>query len=354
MRRGAPHRAVKAALAVVVVAAVTASVIGAGSRLGLSGVGHLLTTPRPGWVAVAVALAALALVARAVSWIAVLEAAMPRASISRLAVVRATMIGVMMSAALPGRLGEPTRAWLVARRTGSARASFSVVVGTLLSQTLLNAVALAALGVLALASLAGTGAQAVVAVVAGPLLLGGLAVVAPRLLRHTALHGPARLRGLAGKAVTELQSLRHGLVVFRRPRLAVPAVAAQLFAWMLQMLSCYAVLMALRLDGVAALGTAAAVLFAVNVTAIVPITPSNVGVFQAACIAVLSVYGVSQERGLAYGIALQAVEVATSLVLGLSAVAIEGLSLAELRRTASTVAATGVADAPADPDGPPR
>ncbi len=53
-------------------------------------------------------------------------------------------------------------------------------------------------------------------------------------------------------------------------------------------------LVALGLDDRAGLGAAAAVLFAVNVTAVLPATPSNVGVFQAACVAVLTgAYGVS-------------------------------------------------------------
>ena len=43
-------------------------------------------------------------------------------------------------------------------------------------------------------------------------------------------------------------------------------------------------------------------LFAVNVTAVVPATPSNVGVFQAAVIiVVLSGYGVSSVDALGYG-----------------------------------------------------
>ncbi len=35
------------------------------------------------------------------------------------------------------------------------------------------------------------------------------------------------------------------------------------------------------------MGAAAAVLFAVNITAVLPATPANLGVFQAACAAVL-------------------------------------------------------------------
>ncbi len=64
-------------------------------------------------------------------------------------------------------------------------------------------------------------------------------------------------------------------------------------AWGLQATACYVLLIALGLDHRASFGAAAAVLFAVNVTAVLPATPSNLGVFQAACVAVLSAYGVS-------------------------------------------------------------
>ena len=61
-------------------------------------------------------------------------------------------------------------------------------------------------------------------------------------------------------------------------------------------------------------------LFAVNVTAMLPVTPSNVGVFQFAVVTVLSgVYGVPAAAALGYGIILQAVELATAVAFGLPA-----------------------------------
>ena len=56
------------------------------------------------------------------------------------------MIGVLMSATLPARLGEPSRALIVARRLGRMRDRFPVVLGTMVSQTLLNILALVVLG----------------------------------------------------------------------------------------------------------------------------------------------------------------------------------------------------------------
>jgi phosphatidylinositol alpha-mannosyltransferase len=82
----------------------------------------------------------------------------------------------------------------------------------------------------------------------------------------------------------------------------------------------------------APIGAAAAVLVAVNITAVVPATPSNVGVFQAACIAALAPFGVGAGRGLAYGLVLQAIEVTAALAFGVPAALKEGLSWRDLRR----------------------
>ena len=72
-------------------------------------------------------------------------------------------------------------------------------------------------------------------------------------------------------------------------------------------------------------------LFAVNVTAVVPATPSNLGVFQAACVAVLGAYGVGAADALAYGIILQAVEIATAVIMGAPALVKEGVSWRDVR-----------------------
>ena len=78
----------------------------------------------------------------------------PGRRVRRRDALQGTSIGVLMSATLPARLGEPARALVVARRVGRPRESFPVVLGTLVSQTLLNLVALAVLGVVMLSTVA--------------------------------------------------------------------------------------------------------------------------------------------------------------------------------------------------------
>jgi hypothetical protein len=86
----------------------------------------------------------------------------------------------------------------------------------------------------------------------------------------------------------QIIQVRRGLRVCTRPRLGAGAIVVQLAAWAVQTLAAYAVLYALNLQGKAGIAAAAAILLAVNVTALVPITPSNIGIFQAATIAAVS------------------------------------------------------------------
>ena len=90
------------------------------------------------WVLVACALMVAAMFARAASWVAIVRAALPGRPVRRRDVTSATMIGVLMSATLPARLGEPARAMVLARRIGRMRETFAVLIGTLVSQTVLN------------------------------------------------------------------------------------------------------------------------------------------------------------------------------------------------------------------------
>ena len=129
-----------------------------------------------------------------------------------------------------------------------------------------------------------------------------------------------------------LTRVRAGLAVFRRPRLGAVAAGAQLGAWALQWLSCYILLVALGLGHQAGMAAAAAVLFAVNITAVLPATPANLGVFQAACAAVLHTgWHVGFGTGVAYGVILQAVEVSTAILMGAPALLKEGMSWREVR-----------------------
>ncbi|HEY5343347.1 MAG TPA: lysylphosphatidylglycerol synthase transmembrane domain-containing protein [Solirubrobacteraceae bacterium] len=304
------------------------------SRLEWSRIGHALITATPGWVALALALMACSLLLRSASWHETLRAALPETPIGWAPVIRATMIGVMASAVFPGRVGEPSRVLVLARRLdGPTGRLLPVVAGTVFSQTLINLLALAIL-----AGVTFTGVPllqgdfaAVTGVLVLPLAICALVLAGPRLLRVGRRSHSTRVVRAAEAIARLLELARHGLVVFARPRYGLTAITYQLLAWALQWLACYTVVLALGLQSHASLVTAAAILLAVNVSAILPATPSNVGVFQAACLVVLAAYGVGAGPGLAYGIILQAVEVLTALGLGIPALLAEGLGWRDIR-----------------------
>jgi phosphatidylinositol alpha-mannosyltransferase len=310
----------------------------AAQKIGVDNVVESIVRSNFTVVLIACALMAASLFFRAASWYWIVRAALPNRPVRRRDVTSATMIGVLMSATLPARLGEPARALALARRTGRMRETFPVLLGTLVSQTMLNLVALAMLGVIIVSTtpLFHSGTQKLFVFSLVPLLLLLVVLIAPVLMRR---NGNGRLARLGDTVHRALIQVRAGLAVFRDPRRGSAAAAAQLGAWAIQLAACWALLYALGLDGQAGIGAAAAVLFAVNVTAVVPATPSNIGVFQLAVISVLHTgFGIGTADALAYGVILQAVEIATAVALGLPALVREGLTWSDLRVQALSTA----------------
>jgi phosphatidyl-myo-inositol alpha-mannosyltransferase len=304
-------------------------------KIGLTNIASALITASPTLVLLGLAIMCSAMVLRAVSWHAILKAALPRSRVRMSDAAQGTFIGVLMSSTLPARLGEPSRALVVARRTGKPRENLPIVLGTVVSQTLLNIVALIVLGAIMFSSVNffnGHQNALVVAAIA-PLALLIVVLLMPVVLRGTGSKSrSSRLHALAAQVRGAMARVRAGLIVFRRPRLGATATVAQLGAWALQCLSCWVLLVALGLDKHAGVGAAAAVLFAVNITAVLPATPANLGVFQAACATVLHTgWHIGYGDGVAFGVILQAVEVTTAILMGMPALLKEGMSWREVK-----------------------
>jgi phosphatidylinositol alpha-mannosyltransferase len=316
------------------------SLLGAGlaalalQHIGVTRVAASLVASKPGLLLAGLAVMCAAMLVRALAWHTILVVAPTWRRAKRRDAMQGTFIGVLMSSTLPARLGEPSRALIVARRLGRARETLPVVLGTMVSQTLLNLLALLILGCVTLSSVSVLDGhdRALLLIALAPLAALVAVLLAPVLIPPAAVSRSRRLQAALVGLRGVLLRLRDGLRVFSRPRRAALATATQLSAWALQWLSCWLLLMALGLDSHAGAGAAAGVLFAVNVTAVIPATPANVGVFQAACVAVLAgAYHVSTPDAIAYGIVLQAVEVSTALLMGVPALLNEGLSWRDVR-----------------------
>jgi phosphatidylinositol alpha-mannosyltransferase len=310
----------------------------AANKIGLQNVVASMVRSDLSLVLMALGLMIASMMLRAGSWYAIARAALPNSPLRRRDVTSATMIGVLMSATLPARLGEPARAMVLARRTGRMRFTFPVLLGTLVSQTVLNIAALALLGVIIVAStdLFHSASTKLFIFSFVPLVLLLAVILAPVVVRRP--KGTGRVARISEAIRAALLRVRRGLSVFRDPRYGSIAAAAQLGAWAVQLFACALLFEALGMHGVG-IGAAAAVLFAVNVTAVVPATPSNIGVFQLAVISVLTTgFGVGAADALAYGVILQAVEIATAVVLGLPALVREGLTWSDMRLRALSAA----------------
>ena len=123
---------------------------------------------------------------------------------------------------------------------------------------------------------------------------------------------------------------RAGLSVLKAPLPLAGAVLLQCLGWLMQLLAVYAAMQAFGID--APLPAAGLVLVLMNIATIVPLWPGNIGLVQAAVAVPLRNYGVPYATGFAYGLALQALEMACGVGLGLVALAREGISVAMLRR----------------------
>jgi phosphatidylinositol alpha-mannosyltransferase len=132
----------RALFATVGAAGVAAAVLAVG-QIGPGRIARALVTSQPSWVIFGLALMCAAMAARGIAWHAILRAALPGSRVRRADAMQGTFIGVLMSATLPARLGEPSRSLIVARRVGRPTETFPIVLGTIVSQTLLNLLALA-------------------------------------------------------------------------------------------------------------------------------------------------------------------------------------------------------------------
>jgi phosphatidyl-myo-inositol alpha-mannosyltransferase len=310
----------------------------AARRIGVDSVARNIIDSDLKWVLIACALMVGAMFARAASWVAIARAALPGRVVRRRDVTSATMIGVLMSATLPARLGEPARAMVLSRRVGRMRETFPILIGTLVSQTALNILALVLLGgiIVSTTDLFQASTQKLFLVSTAPLLILLAVLAAPSLVR---VNGRGRIARAVQAVRGAIKQARRGLRVFRDPRKGSFAAGAQLFAWFLQLLACWALFAALGLDHKVAIGAAAACLFAVNVTAVIPATPSNIGIFQLAIISVLNKgFGIPASDALAYGVILQAVEIATAVALGVPALVREGVTWSDMRMRALSAA----------------
>jgi len=288
-------------------------------------VGDAFTIVRWDWVAVAIGLNLVSVLARALAWRTVIRQAIPPPPPSFLLVFSAFSVGLFANAVLPGRIGELARVAVLNRKLPGRRGAWATLIGTVFAHRVFDLVPVVLLIVYVLltARIPDWAYTSLIVVVCVGVVLFALAALVARKPGHRG--GPIDL-GPVRQLVT---MARYGLGVMHTPLAAGVAVLFQCAGWLCQFFAVYTAMRAFHIH--APLPAAGLVLVLMNVATIFPLWPGNVGLLQAAIALPLLHYGVFYARGIAYGIGLQAIEASVGVGFGLLFLAREGLSYTMLK-----------------------
>jgi uncharacterized protein (TIRG00374 family) len=320
------------------------------------------------WVGAAVGLMLVSLVLRSVALKVIVDAlggVRPRLSDT----FSATSIGLLANSVIPIRVGTvlaPYALYVLLRRRGAA-VPFATTLGMALTERLFAIATFVALSLLFVSALSmpAWAVQVLIAsaVFAATFLVGGIALERRRR-KLAAGVGEPRTGEAPGLAATvrpgglrrHLPELVDSQRIMGKPRSALLLAAIQTAAWLAQLAAAWAALQAFHLGG-AGLRGAALVLVLTNLIGLVPITPGNVGTFQAAAMAALAVSGVAAGPAVAYALGLQGMQLVVGIVAGLASLSLKDLTLADLRgksRQAASLLYRGDQAAPTRAEEPAR
>jgi uncharacterized protein (TIRG00374 family) len=280
------------------------------------------------WIVLALALNVVSTLFRALSWRLTVGQALPPEHQPKLVHVLSSFgVGLLANAIVPGRLGELARVATLRRHLpGAPPGTSATLVGTVFAHRLFDLVPATILVVWVLLT-AEVPHWAVVSITIAAAV--GFALFTVAWLSAKRHQRPVRGEGMG--SVRQLVSMgRQGLTVLKEPLPLAGAVLLQCLGWLMQLLAVFVAMQAFGID--APLPAAGLVLVLMNIATIVPLWPGNIGLVQAAVAFPLRNYGVAYPVGFAYGIVLQAIEIACGVGLGLLAIAREGISIAMLRR----------------------
>jgi glycosyltransferase 2 family protein len=277
------------------------------------------------WVALAVWLNLFSVLVRSLAWQLTIVQALdpPDPPFNR--TFSAFSVGLLGNAVLPGRIGELARVAVLRRRLPHGRGTSAALVGTVFTHRLFDLFpALLLIGyVLATAKIPHWAAMSLIVVAGIGIALLTAATMSARRGHRPSLEGADTIRHLLGMA-------RQGLSVLKAPAPAAGAILLQCLGWTLQLFAVYVAMRAFDIH--APLPAAGLVLLLMNVAAIFPLWPGNIGLMQATVALPLVQYGVPYSTGFAYGLVLQAIEMSVGVGVGLIFLAREGLSLTTLRQ----------------------
>jgi uncharacterized protein (TIRG00374 family) len=348
-----PRRLVKASLGVAVSAGLLVYLFW---TTDVAAVASRLRETHWGWLVASVALAYASLWARSRRWFYLFP---PRSRPSHL--FNAVMILYMGNNLLPLRAGEVLRVFAVARRGQPVW----TIVATIVVERVLDGLAICLMlaGAFLARPVPAEVRWAALAFLVAVLLLVGfvaLVAVAPeagRSLVRTVFNGlgvvrspgdarPAgRLARVEDRVLPIVDTLHQGLESLRTPASALPIALWSVATWVFLALSIWWAMWAAQLALPLSATFTLIAFLGLGVT--VPSSPGFVGVFQAAAVMALALYGVSRADALSFSLLLHASQFIPVTVHGLILMAVEHVSLTDAARAGPALIGRG-------PGPPPR
>jgi hypothetical protein len=242
-------------------------------------------------------------------------------------------VAYMMINVLPARLGEPVRPLLLAWKSSL---TVPAILGNWVFEKMMDAavmvlfihVTLLMTDLPAWASRASTGSLVVFLLLLG--LVVGFWLGGPGFFDATI--GRLLSSGARARCLRILSSARDGLQILPDRRLVGVVFVVSICLWGLPILSSYVLILAFGLE--VPVAAAFVVFVAIGVGTALPNPPGMVGVFQVAAWVALGLFGVGKAEAVAYGIALNGVQLLTLVLQGLVALPLLGVGVGEVTRAA--------------------
>ncbi|MHB0866837.1 MAG: lysylphosphatidylglycerol synthase transmembrane domain-containing protein [Thermoleophilia bacterium] len=259
--------------------------------------------------------------------------------------VSAIMIGFLVNALIPARVGELARAYTISRREAirGRRISKSTVLGTVALERVFDGLAMTMIVIYGVVKMdlprwANRGAIALI----GISVVFAVLLVALEIKRERLSHGAAAAaekhrehhpwwRKFKTKLYGVLARFSEGQQALGSPGRVAAIFCTTSLSWLSQLTAVYFSLRAFHLGYIGVLG-ALLLLILINVAGAMPATPGNIGVFQlATVIPLVASYGISKTTALAFSIGLQVIEGSIGLGVGSICLMREGLTFGQVR-----------------------
>lgn len=265
------------------------------------------------WIALALGSVLLSTAAKAGRW----QGLFPRSQrrLPYVSLARALLVGQLVNALLPARLGEVARSYVLGRDEGASKATG---LGTIASEKVFDVLLLLVTAGLAaaLTSLPAwlNRSLAAIAVFGGVLFVAAVALPERWIADAGGRVAGWLPRGLGERVADWLEHGLAGLESLRRPESALVAIAWSVLIWALAASTNGLLFLAFHLR--LSVGAALLLLCLLHVGTAPPSSPVRLGVFHAITVAGLASLGIDRSDGLAYATVLHAVVYAPQIVLG--------------------------------------